>query len=354
VLQKSEKALRSSEAMYRTILNNTGSATIIIEEDMTISFANPEVERIMGYSKEEIEGKRSWTEFVFPDDVEQMNRYHQLRRTNPDKAPPNYEFRVITKDRQIRNAYITIGLIPGTTKAIASFVDITENKHAEEALRQANKKLNLLSDITRHDINNQLMELRSYLAILEMKQPNPALIEYLQKAVTVAQKISTTIQFTKEYESIGVKSQVWQDCRTLIETAAKQSILGNVVVKNNLTAGAEVFADPLIVKVFYNLMENAVRYGGKVTTIRFSVEERNHDHVLVCEDDGNGVPTDEKKQIFERGVGKNTGLGLFLSREILSITGITLSETGEPGKGARFEILVPKGVYRFAEELKPS
>jgi signal transduction histidine kinase len=153
------------------------------------------------------------------------------------------------------------------------------------------------------------------------------------------------IQFTKEYEQIGVNAPVWQDCHTLVDTAAKQAPLGKVMVKNDLPTGAEVFADPLIEKVFYNLMDNAVRYGGKITTIRFSAEERDGNHVIVCEDDGNGIPADEKEKIFERGFGKNTGLGLALSKEILDITGITITETGVPDKGARFEITVPEGAW---------
>jgi signal transduction histidine kinase len=154
------------------------------------------------------------------------------------------------------------------------------------------------------------------------------------------------IQFTKEYEQIGVHAPAWQDCRTLVDTAAKDAPLGKVRVENDLPAGMDVFADPLIVKVCYNLMDNAVRYGGKITTIRFSAEERDGDVVIVCSDDGNGVSVEEKEKIFERGFGKNTGLGLALSREILSITGITIKETGEPGKGARFEMVVPKRMWR--------
>ncbi len=111
-----------------------------------------------------------------------------------------------------------------------------------------------------------------------------------------------------------------------------------------------IFAEPLIVKVFFNLMDNATRYGGKITTLRFFVEERRDNLVLFCEDDGEGVMVDEKEMIFTRGFGKNTGMGLFLAREILLITGITLTETGEPGKGARFEITVPKGAWRFTSE----
>jgi signal transduction histidine kinase len=60
------------------------------------------------------------------------------------------------------------------------------------------------------------------------------------------------------------------------------------------------------------------------------------------------VAADEKERIFDRGFGKNTGFGLAISREILSITGMTIRETGEPGRGARFEITVPNGAWRFA------
>ncbi|MDO9326388.1 MAG: HAMP domain-containing sensor histidine kinase, partial [Methanoregula sp.] len=124
--------------------------------------------------------------------------------------------------------------------------------------------------------------------------------------------------------------------------------LGTVIVNNMLPAGAEIFADPLVVKVCYNLMDNAVRYGGKITSISFSLMECDDDHLVVCEDDGDGVIAGDKEKIFERGFGKNTGMGLFLSREILAITGITIRETGEPGRGARFEMRVPKGAWRIS------
>jgi signal transduction histidine kinase len=109
----------------------------------------------------------------------------------------------------------------------------------------------------------------------------------------------------------------------------------------------EIYADPLFEKVFYNLIDNALKYsGGAMMTIRISSRETAGRLVVTCEDDGVGIPGRDKQHLFERGYGKHTGLGLFLSREILSITGITITETGEPGKGARFEIMVPKDHYR--------
>ncbi|MFA4849576.1 MAG: PAS domain-containing sensor histidine kinase [Methanoregula sp.] len=224
--------------------------------------------------------------------------------------------------------------------------DITERKRAEEALQQANKKLTLLTSITRHDINNQLTGLQGYLSLIEEEQPDTANNEYFQKIATAAERISAMIRFTREYEAIGITSPAWQDTRKLVEMAANQASLGHVCVKNDLPDGTEVFADPLIFKVFYNLMDNAIRYGRKITTIRFSAEDRNGDRIIVCEDDGDGVVVADKQKIFDRGFGKNTGLGLALSREILDITGIRIHETGEPGKGARFEMIVPKDMWR--------
>lgn len=94
-------------------------------------------------------------------------------------------------------------------------------------------------------------------------------------------------------------------------------------------------------------MDNAIRYGETITTITFYFQISDMGLSVICEDDGVGIPPGEKGRIFERGVGRNTGMGLFLTREILGITGITIEENGVYGKGARFEILMPRGVFRF-------
>ena len=247
--------------------------------------------------------------------------------------------------------------------AVVTFLDITERKELETevkynvqklknfsmSLAAANRKLTLLASITRHDILNQLTVLMGYLSLLEIKQRDSTLKEYCIKSTTAAENISTLIMFTKEYDEIEAHAPAWQkDWRTLVDTAAKDTTLGQVKVINDLPAGLEVFADPLITKVYSNLMDNAVQNGGEITTIRFSVKEYGDDMVIVCEDDGYGVLAEDKEKIFERRYrSENTGLGLFLSREILSITGIIIIENGTPGKGTRFEITVPKGMWRM-------
>ena len=222
----------------------------------------------------------------------------------------------------------------------------SERKRVEKALNEANKKLNLLSGITRHDINNQLLTLDGFIELLHREIPEPSLEHYFSRITKASSQIAAMIQFTREYEKIGIRAPVWQDLQTLVYSAEKGIIPGQVRFKNDLPAGMEVFADPLIVKVFYNLIDNAIRHGGQITTIRFSFKARNGDKIIVCEDDGDGVVTEEKERIFDWEFGKNTGFGLAISRDILDITGITIKETGEPGKGARFEMVVPPGKFR--------
>jgi len=134
--KQAEEALRESEEKYRTTFQSTGTATVIIEEDTTLSMVNSQFERLSGYSKEEIEGKKSWTEFVVKDDLERMKEYHRLRRIAEDSAPGSYEFRFIDRWGTVKDIFLTIAVIPGTKKSVASLLNITERKRAEEAPRE--------------------------------------------------------------------------------------------------------------------------------------------------------------------------------------------------------------------------
>ncbi len=135
------EALRESEKRYRTVFENTGTAMAIIEEDTTISLMNTEFEKLSGYSKEEIEGKRSWTEFVSKQDLERMKQYHDQRRKNPGTAPNSYEFQLIDKAGNVKDALLTIDIIPGTRRSICSILDITEHTQAEKILQEAHQEL---------------------------------------------------------------------------------------------------------------------------------------------------------------------------------------------------------------------
>ena len=347
--KQAEETLCESENKFASVFYGSPVAlTLVSAIDGTFVDVNGAFVTATGYSRDEVIGVTSEALGIFEDGGERERLASTLRT---QRTVHDMEIKCRTKTGEIRPCLFSSGLIliGGRPHILSTIRDITDRKRAEDALKMANRKLKLLSGITRHDINNQLLVLRGFLGYLGKKQPDLSSNKDFQKIATAAERISSMIQFTKEYEQVGIKSPTWQDCRTLVDTVAKDVPLGKVKLKNTLTDNTEVFADPLIVKVFYNMMDNAVRYGGKITTIRFALKEHDGCHVIVCEDDGDGVPAEEKERIFDRGIGKNTGLGLALSREILDITGISICETGEPGKGARFEMTVPKGAWRVVD-----
>jgi len=139
--KKAEKAIHKSEERYRATFENTGTAMIIIEEDTTISLANNQMEILTGYSKQEIEGKMSWTKFVYKEDLEKMKKYHNERRKPKGNAHKQYEFRFIDKNKKIKNIFLTVNIIPGTKKSLASLMDITERKQIEQEIKKRNEEL---------------------------------------------------------------------------------------------------------------------------------------------------------------------------------------------------------------------
>ena len=144
--KRAEDALRESEDKYRTIFETTGTATIIIEEDTTISLANKEFEKLSGHTQEEVEGKQRWTDFVAREtDLERMKGYHAARRVDSNAAPRNYEYQFVDKEVNIKDIFATFAVIPGTKKSVGSFLDITERKQGEESLKKSAEQLRFLS-----------------------------------------------------------------------------------------------------------------------------------------------------------------------------------------------------------------
>jgi signal transduction histidine kinase len=226
-----------------------------------------------------------------------------------------------------------------------SYHDVTEQRQAEDAIAAANNKLVLLSQITRHDIFNQLTALSAYLELLGVPDRDPDAASHIGAMKKSLQVIQEQLEFMRDYQDIGLKKPGWEDVSAAFRKAA-DSFAGRNVVFRCETGTTWIFADPMIGRAFYNLIENSLRHGGKVSEIRLVAKREDQDLILVYEDNGTGVTPDEKEKIFVKGFGKHTGLGMFLIREILSITGITIRETGTWQQGARFEIRVPPGMFR--------
>lgn len=236
---------------------------------------------------------------------------------------------------------------------LESFVDITDRVKAEHAINLANRKLNILSSVTRHDILNQLTVLHGYLALTEDVTEEAGVGEmtgpYLRQVERAARTIRLQIEFTRDYQDIGIHAPEWHCISIILAYATSKLDPGEVQVQNTVS-GLEIYTDPLITGVFYNLLDNALRHAGRLTRITVSCREVPEGLVISVSDDGDGILPKHKEQIFERGYGKNTGYGLFIIRDILDITGITIQETGTFGEGAQFELLVPGGAFRFFDQ----
>jgi PAS domain S-box-containing protein len=347
--KRAEEALRKSEEKFQSLYMNMIDGAALHEltyndqgvpEDYVIIEINPAFEKQLDISRDTVIGKTSREAYGVAEPP-YLEIYARVALTGEPKVFETY-FPPLAKHFSIS------AFCPHKGSFATVFEDITERKRADEALQQANKQLNLLSSITRHDILNQLMALKGYLELSHDVIDNPTtLAEYIQKEEKAANTIEHQITFTKDYQELGAAAPAWQNVNAGINKALSGLPMRDVRVEIDPT-NPELFADPLFEKVFYNLIDNALRYGSdKMKTIRVSSKESGAHLTLLCEDDGVGITAEDKKRLFTQGFGKNTGLGLFLSREILAITGITIVENGIPGNGARFEIIVPKEMWRM-------
>ncbi|MGB3944705.1 MAG: PAS domain S-box protein [Methanothrix sp.] len=368
-IKETEMALQENEERLNLVIE--GASLGIWDRNVVTGevVRNRRLVEIFGCSEGELEGTvRERERMIHPDDFDKVMAAledHFLGRS------PHYEIDYRLRRRDGRWIWVhDCGEVMARDEAgrplrmVGITQEITEIKRYQDALKEANRKLNLLSSVTRHDILNQITALSGYAHLLrEMVPQDQAAEKYIGRVMELADTINKQLVFTRDYQAMGVKDPEWQrvsDVLRRAKAAAPAEIATGEVCLSVSTESLEVFGDPMLEKVFSNLFENAARHGGSVSEIRVSFMERamggeegdggevEAEGVIVVEDDGAGVPAEVKTRIFDQAFGRHTGYGLFLSREILGITGMTIAETGEEGKGARFEISVPRENYRWS------
>lgn len=223
-------------------------------------------------------------------------------------------------------------------------------RKSEQDLLQARKKLALLNSLTIRDLRNRIFSLSGYLQLAGTADGcSGKTDELLTRALDILKNVEKSLDYAKKYQDLGIGRPRWQNVNHTLLTAV--SHLDSLAVTRTIELGdLEIYADPLLEDVFFTLMESLTSPDSAATAadIRY---RRNADGsiTILVTDNGAGIPAADKEAIFTWEYRSTAGNGLFLAREVLAITGITIAESGEPGHGARFEITVPEGVYRFGQ-----
>lgn len=380
--QKAEEDLRGSERKYRTILNNIQDVFYRTDGEGNLIMASPSWAHLLGYDTvEECYGHNIATDFYQnPGDRKKLRE--MVYKTG---SIQDFEVELRKKDHSSlfvsTNSHLyyhddgTIGGIEGIFRDISekklaekNLVRANEELHAtneqltaveeelrhnfddltrsQNALEQARKKLNILNTVTFQDIQNAIFSLSGYFELEKQVITDEKLHNYVDKQVAIVRTISDSLKFAEYFQSLGLTPPAWQVVQNTFLIGISHLDLSGISRELDVD-GLEIFADSLLENVFFTLAENVILHGQTATAIRLSYRKTPEGIILTFEDNGVGVQKDKKEKIFERRYEKKKGVGLYLTREILEVTGLSIRETGEPFKGARFEIAVPEGMFRF-------
>jgi signal transduction histidine kinase len=238
----------------------------------------------------------------------------------------------------------------GNLKIIVVSRDIRARKKAEEAAKESHKKLEIVNQklhvvgsLTRHDIANKLYAAKANTYLLKKKLiDHPELIKYIDAIDETVNQSSKIFEFSRIYEKIGAEEPTLVNVAEKFRSAADLLPHDSVEIINN-TGELIVLADNMLQQLFYNLVDNSLKHGNTVTVIELNVEQDATQTRLIYQDNGAGIPTEDKDKIFSEGFTTGgSGVGLKLVKRMIEVYGWTINEEGEPGKGAKFVITIPR------------
>ena len=372
--KQAEETIRKSEERYRTIFENTGNASVLLDEDTTILLANSNYEKLSGYSRQQIEGKMSWAAFVDKEDLQRMRQYHEMRRKEPDSAPESYEFRFINRHEETRYIFLSIAMIPGTKVSVASLMDITERKQAEEENKKLEIQLNQVQKMESigtlaggiaHDFNNLLMGILGNVSLMLMhaNKSHP----FYDRLKNVEEYVQRGSDLTKQLLGFARGGKYEVKPTDLGELVSKSSELFGQT-KKEIRIHRKIHEGLLTVEVdrgqmeqvLLNLYVNAWQAMPGGGDLYLSVEDAELDEMdvnpydikagqfvkVTITDTGIGMDEATKTRIFEpffttKERSHGTGLGLASAYGIIKNHGGFIQVESEEGRGTSFMIYLP-------------
>jgi PAS domain S-box-containing protein len=350
--KKVQNALIVSEEKYRETIQNANVGIVAYQPDGKITILNPTMQKMTGYTIEEIPSLSQWFEKLYPNEVErQKTKDKWFKKLTEAGEVKEGQAAIITKQGEER-IFLFDGFRLFSGDFIAFARDITDRKIAEEALNvvmvqlvSVNEKLGVVGSLTRHDVRNKLSAVTGYAYLLKKKYADQAdIVEGLGKMEQAVKDSMKIFEFAKMYEQLGIEELKHIDVEKTVNEAF--TLFSGFALKVvNDCYGLRVLADSFLRQLFYNFMDNTIKYGKKAATVRVYYETSvSGDLNLIYEDDGVGISTENKSKLFSEGfsTGGSTGFGLFLIKKMMGIYGWTITETGEVDKGVRFVIAIPK------------
>ncbi len=352
-LQDREQELLESRENFQVVLEN--SIVAIYKRNYltdTYDYVSPSITAINGYSPEETMtfSQERVTSAVHPDDQPLLTRTVE-EIISRGGGSGSLEYRFLRRDGQelwVKDLFrIFVDDSGRPLFCIGSIQDNTELKTLELIAKKAQERLVHLNTVTFQDIMNTNYALTGYIDLIRDANTDPALSHYLDAVDTLIRKNDSILKNAKEYQEMGSLPPRWHEVSLTILTAISHMDLSHLSRVMELD-GLHCYADPLLEHAFCRIFENVILHSRHATRLSLTCRENPDSLSLFIEDNGVGVPAEDKECIFEKSYPRHSGMGLYLVREILSITGMTIRENGEPGKGARFEIIIPANGYRFA------
>ncbi len=352
--KRAEDNLRKSEERYRITFENTGTATVLIEEDTTIILANTEFERLSGFSKQEIEGRKKWTEFVAKEDLPWMLEQHHLRRKDKEEAAKQYEFRFVTRNGNIRNIAHLTDVIPGTKRSVASLIDITERKQVEQKILEYQKHLKRLAarltqteEQERRRIAGEIHdEISQTLAMVKIKldtlrnsppsEVSSAEIEQISSSIEKVIEETRTLTFELSnpilYE-LGFEAAV---AEWLSEQVQEKH---GIAIEFQDNGKAKPLDDNVKVVLFRNVRElltNCIKHAS-AGRVRVGIRGIDGSIEVVVEDNGVGFDPAQVRTT----TGKKVTFGLLSVHESLEDLGGHFEIESKPGAGCKATMVAP-------------
>ncbi len=351
--KNTENALRESEEKFKHLAEESPNIIFIIKQSRVV-YANKKSEEITGYTREELYSPTFDFHLLSPPEYTKLVRSTYYRHLKGEVVAP-YEYELISKQGKKFDLVVTSKMIEyeGEKAILGIMTDISELKKAEDALEctmneliKVNEKLGVVGNLTRHDVRNKLSVITGNIYILKKKNSDrPEIINQLDQMEQACKSIAKIFDFAKMYEQIGVGELTLTDVvKTIDEAVALFSSSPNVEIINECH-GLNVLADSFLRQLYYNLIDNSIKHGKRVTKIRVHYEISSQGQLnLIYEDNGVGVPVTNKPELFREGfsTGGSSGYGLYLIRKMMEAYGWTIQENGEPDVGAKFTITIPK------------